>query len=333
MQWLLVNVQMKQLNHPYTQVVRVDSVQEAERRLLVIRPDVIIVSDQDAAAILNLVMAMGLKLRVAVVTEDDSAHNVRHWCGLGASFVCSSQWETELLSALGIEIGQEKAELAPPFLPRGSWYGEGPLIVAVAGAYAGAGTTHTALLLSKYLSRRYRNVAIWEANHRSCFEFMEYMHTGNRSIRQRVDIDGVTFFKATADIEWLENVASDFDAIVLDLGVLDGNQPWFFRAQVPILVGSASEWRQHELLAICHKFTVRQDRWRIALPLSTSAGLEDMQEMLTGRTVFAIPVHQDPFVSQADTDAALDEVLFPVDAAQPLSKWNRLTKHFKLRSN
>ncbi|PWW01202.1 hypothetical protein DFQ01_11092 [Paenibacillus cellulosilyticus] len=310
MKWMLVELNTNQLPPPNLTLIQVDNIHEAERSLLVLRPDVIVTHERAGNELLDIVMAMGIQSRVIIVSDQYNAHIVRSWSARGADMVWqSARWEQALL-----ETAMPHTEQVPDMLLTASEKynraATGPLIIAVAGAYPGAGVTHAAITIAKYLTRRYKKVALWEANHRPCFELIEYIRTGQRSHRHRFDLEGITYFKASADMEWLESVMDDFEAIVMDVGTLEGSQSsWFFRSQVPLLIGSASEWRQHELVQLCRRFTVRQDRWRIGLPLATEAGKDEIEDLLQGRSVHALPYHPDPFQSQSDTNQTIDEMI------------------------
>ncbi|WNS43869.1 hypothetical protein [Paenibacillus sp. MMS20-IR301] len=67
---------------------------------------------------------------------------------------------------------------------------------------------------------------------------------------------------------------------------------------------------QEKLLEAHHLVEVKPQQ--IALPLANEPNREMVAGCLSGRPVFAVPNHPDPFHSQANTDELLEGLLSPI---------------------
>ncbi|ASA20267.1 hypothetical protein [Paenibacillus donghaensis] len=190
------------------------------------------------------------------------------------------------------------------------------IVIAVGSVFEGAGSTHTALLIAHYLARYAKTkVAVWEGGSRPCFSFLEYIKEGNYSNHPRYDLGDIALYKAEVSEHWVGSLMNEYKYTVLDLGCLtSSNQAGLFvQASLPVLIGSGSEWRVKELISFCREYSrVPQDYWRIALPLANDQNQEMVAGCLSGRPVFAVPNHPDPFQLQTNTDELLEGLLSPI---------------------
>ncbi|GBG09339.1 hypothetical protein PAT3040_03983 [Paenibacillus agaridevorans] len=314
MRVLLYGLMQNELLIPHLECLTCEEWSAVEQALLVMRPQLLILHEDVATEALEWINVYNPDLPVAVVIRQESVRNQRYWTASGASWVWHERdWTEQLGQAFGAprESMQEAAEAMfslPPTSNRETIH------IAVAGVYSGVGCTHTALSLAYYLAKRER-VAIWEAGPSPCFDFLEYNLGGAMNRKPRFDIArNLTAFKASASLEWIDAVAGDFRYIIYDLGDMTeqprGLHPIFQSAHLPILVASASLWRQQELLQFCRRHhQVRQDRWRIAFPLASAAVVAEMGEALAGRPAFRMPSHPDLAKSSEENDRALADLL------------------------
>lgn len=309
---LLIGLEVQQLFLPEVRLYRYATLAEAESMMLLMKPELIIIDEQIAEKAITLLRAMDVQSPVAVVVEHHQAQTIRHWTAAGAKWVWSIEsWEKELQQ--NQSPADHPAGLSgevPPFTPFFERIEKETTIIAVAGAYSGAGATHQAMLIASYLSQQHRSVAIWEAGSNPCFDYLEYVRDGQISRKQRFKEEGITWIKATTPLEWLDPISSEYEFVILDLGELRTcqAQDWFFRADIPVLIASGSEWRSQELLKLCREYPQKQSRWRIVLPFVSDSVLSDLQDVLVGRAVYAMPAHADPFRTQEDTQQVLAQM-------------------------
>ncbi|GMK47514.1 hypothetical protein PghCCS26_46440 [Paenibacillus glycanilyticus] len=317
MQVVLIGLQLGELQHPGIDLLTIPTIEQAETALRLLRPDLIIIPEEHAFKLFELMDVLEMRLSIAVIAKEDSPNEIRRWTALGAQWVWErSTWERKLKE---LQQPQESIMAAPALSPdldqksSHSWQNSGPIIIAVASAFPGAGATHQALLLARYLAQSRLPVAIWEAGSRPCFDYLEYVQSGLISHKHRFEADGITFIKRTAELTYLDTVAEQYRYIILDLGDIQqlDVQPLFFRSHIPVLVGSGAEWRQRDLVQLCRSYPQQQAKWRIVLPHATLAMRKELAEVLLGRSVFAIPTVADALheALPEETRLALSEIL------------------------
>lgn len=304
---------------PSIELIHCESVEEVATNIQIYKPDLIAVSESAADQIINLVTKD--EFNITVVSENLTSTVIRGWIAKGAKDVISfSEWEqllTEEKSKKGDDSAADRGSEAVVIgynqeIPRSTF------VIGVGGISEGIGTTHTSILVANYLSRALKTqVAIWEAGSKPCFQFLDYSMNGEIGLtRPRFDMKNITLFKAGVPYHQMKAVASDFRFVVLDLGNINADKERaekFYHSDMPILVGSASEWRFRELIQFCQAQTrISQGHWRVALPLASVESTDDMIELLKGRPVFSIPLHTKPFESQEDTDECMQGILSPL---------------------
>ncbi|GGG06383.1 hypothetical protein GCM10010912_58740 [Paenibacillus albidus] len=288
--------------------------EEVKESSLILMPEYVLIHEDQARGILLLAEEIQVKFIVISQATSLSSTAVRSWTALGASDVWMNQnWQEKLLKDHNL-VEAMIQQIAIPDMEF-SRVGE-RVVIAVGSVFGGAGSTHTALLIAHYLSRYTKTkVALWEGGSRPCYSFLEYIKEGNFSNHPRYDLGDVSLYKAEVSEQWIRTLMNDYRYTVLDLGNLQSTKQadLFVQASLPVLVGSGSEWRINELISFCREHSrVPQEYWRIALPLANEQNREIVAGCLSGRPVFAVPNHPDPFGSQADTNELLEGLLFPV---------------------
>ncbi|RJX40950.1 hypothetical protein D3P09_02725 [Paenibacillus pinisoli] len=319
MRVVLYGLQLSAANHlqlPNMQCVAAEEWSAVQELLLVTTPSVLVVHEEVAREAIEWVATYESDLSVAVVARDGSAHNVRHWTAAGATWVWTlGFWLEQLSQAFAPARREGMQEAVEAFRgPLGS-EGDDAITIGVASVYSGAGSTHTALSIAHFLADNHERVALWEAGEKPCFDFLEYSIGGSMNRKPKFDLGRyLTVFKSSASLELVELVSNEYRYIIYDLGCMDNNprgiSPIFTQAQIPVLVGSGSLWRQQEILHFCRRHSnIRQDKWRIALPFMDPASAQDYADCLAGRFAVGIPGHNDPAVRPAEVDHALSDLL------------------------
>lgn len=186
----------------------------------------------------------------------------------------------------------------------------GTLVTAVLGTSPGVGTTHSSISIGHYLARKYNKVAVIEMGvDRSAFSRIQEIaeDTSVSSVR-KFTINGIDFWRQTARNDVISLLAGGYDAVVLDLGAYRDNERMeeFVRADVPIIVGSGAEWRQHDVLLISRMLSRHHQINRIyALPLASSQAVQQVRKVLGGGKVVALPLLTDPFSLPSSTEQAI----------------------------
>lgn len=335
---LTCGLEAQKLSLPNQLLHRCSSVEEVEKTLVILQPEYILVHEEKAPEIIELVSKkLQSNVSIIVVCLSDSPQIVRKWTSIGALMVWSLlNWEEQLKRIGSEDIIRDNKEVASESLglPHMDFSPNDvmTIVIAVGGVYEGAGSTHTALLIANYLMRYYKTrVALWEAGTKPCFDFLHYVVSGKEIRKQRFELGDLTFFNAEIPLNMVESAAAEYQFLVMDLGCLDHNenQKLFANARIPVLVGSGSEWRMRELIKYCgEQASKRQDRWRIVLPMASMEMRHEMGECLVGRPVFALPAHIDIKKAQETTDQVLEGILSPVLSNRPRKG---LAKLFKIK--
>lgn len=288
--------------------------EEVKESALILMPEYVLIHEDEARSLLPLAEEIPVKFVVISEASSLSSTAVRSWTALGASDVwLNGSWQEKLLEAHHL-IEAKPQQIALPEM-NFSRTGE-RIVIAVGSVYEGAGSTHTALLIAHYLARYAKTkVALWEGGNHPCFSFLEYIKEGDFSDHPRYELNNVALYKAEVSEYWIGSLMSDYRYTVLDLGSLQGRKQaeLFVQASVPVLVGSGSEWRVKELISFCREHSrVPQEYWRVALPLANEPNREMVAGCLSGRPVFSVPNHPDPFHPQANTDELMEGLLSPI---------------------
>lgn len=176
----------------------------------------------------------------------------------------------------------------------------GTLVAAVLGASSGVGTTHSCIAFGHFLASRYGKVAIVEMSAKStAFSRIQEIAEGGKlgSIR-KFEINGIHFWRQTARTEVISLLGGSYDAVVLDLGSYRDSERLeeFLRADLPIVIGSGAEWRQHDVVTLARMLSRHPQPGRIyALPLAGEETIQEMRKALGTSKVHALPLQSDPF--------------------------------------
>lgn len=283
----------------------------AQQALEVMQPALIVMHETHSPTPLEWLSIHLPELPVAIIARESGARAVRYWTAAGATYVWPEVGWADCLSFTFCEASAGLQDTTGALLRPAVIDERETVTIAVAGVYSGAGSTHTALSIAHYLARQGEKVALWEASLTPCFEFLEYNLGGAMNKRPKFELGPhLTAFKESANPEWVEAILGDYRYIVYDLGDMShhpkGMAPIFARADIPVLVASASLWRQQEIVQFCRKHAgSRQARWRIVFPLADQPVVEEMRAALAGRASFRLPRHSDPMRASEDMDEAL----------------------------
>ncbi|WP_054955848.1 serine/threonine protein kinase [Paenibacillus dakarensis] len=183
----------------------------------------------------------------------------------------------------------------------------GTLVTAVLGTSAGVGTTHCCISLGHFLARKYSRVAVVEmgTDPIAFTRIQEIAENSAPGSNHKCSINGIDFWRQTARGEVISLLTSGYDAVVLDLGAYRDTERMeeFFRADVPIIVGSAAEWRRQDVLTLARMVSHHDQPNRVyVLPLASEDGVRQLRKSLSSSKVAAFPCVHDPFSSTAETE-------------------------------
>lgn len=308
---MIYGLQVKDIPPPAYRLHVCNDQEELESMLLKMTVSLIVMPESLAQGMIERLSVFAPEIEIAVVVAEHKQESARRWTSQGISWVWpEANWERHL--KLTFETPVPEPALSAGELSPEPTYDQPTFLIAVAGAFDGAGSTHLSFAIANYLAKQGSGkVALWEAGRNPCFEFLAFNHTGVMNTKPRFEMDKVTCFKGTADMDWVESYAEQFRYLIVDLGNLNTSQHanHFFRAHIPVLVGSGSSWRQQELAQLCRKHIHKpQEKWRIVLPMASEDAREEMAEALAGRQVMALPVC-DPHRLSEDAEQVMDRIL------------------------
>lgn len=186
------------------------------------------------------------------------------------------------------------------------------VVIAMAGASSGVGTTHTAITLANAMFRNGSRVAIAELEPKSAsFQRISTMINSRdkdlSTIRQ-FRFAGVQYVRAPARTELISLLAGNYDYVICDLGSSRKKEliEEFIRADLAVVVGSGAEWRQDDLVQFMDISSEMPGRNLVCcIPLATSSIIRRLKRKLGIQRVYAIPLEPDPFEPGEETVKAL----------------------------
>ncbi|MGF7047505.1 serine/threonine-protein kinase [Paenibacillus sp. DS2015] len=179
----------------------------------------------------------------------------------------------------------------------------GTCVIAVMGATGGVGTTHTAIAMAHYLARSSEKVALVEMDIKAnAFSRIQQIvvgdHTTGRHTHRSFSVEGVDYWVQTARANIIGLLGGSYRYVIMDLGSYEDNDRLeeFLRADVPILVGSGSEWRQQDVTEAVSRLAVYpQTKWTYCLALAAREAVQRLRKQLNTTKVYSLPLHMDPF--------------------------------------
>jgi len=184
----------------------------------------------------------------------------------------------------------------------------GTLVAAILGASPGVGTTHTCIALGHFLAARYGKVAVVEMSAKAnAFSRIQEIAEGRGGGAGRAfELNGIDFWRQTSRGEVIRVLGGSYEAVVLDLGAYRDSERLeeFLRADLPIVIGSGAEWRQHDVVTIARMLSRHPQPHRIyALPLAGADAVQRMKRALGTERVVALPLQLDPFEMMEDSES------------------------------
>ncbi|KOP68785.1 serine/threonine protein kinase [Bacillus sp. FJAT-18019] len=189
----------------------------------------------------------------------------------------------------------------------------GTLVAAVLGASSGVGTTHSCIAFGHFLAANYGRVAVVEMSAKAtAFTRIQEIAEGGRlgSIR-KFEINGIHFWRQIARTEVISLLGGSYDAVVLDLGAYRDSDriEEFLRADLPIVIGSGAEWRQHDVVTLARMLSRHPQPGRIyAMPLAGEETIQEMKKLLGTNNVHSLPLQLDPFEVQDSSKEAFSRL-------------------------
>ncbi|MDO3412841.1 serine/threonine-protein kinase [Saccharibacillus sp. CPCC 101409] len=170
----------------------------------------------------------------------------------------------------------------------------GTSTVAVMGTFRGCGTTHTAIAAAHTLAREGGRTAVVELDRSAgAFEAIALEWEGEPLRGRRTfEIRGVDYWPGAGWEELAGIFGRGYRYVVLDLGLCGDARGFeeFIRADVPVVVGSGSEWRSAALVTFGGRERLRiRPHWSYCLPLAAEETVKELRGKLDHKRVFALP--------------------------------------------
>lgn len=259
---------------------------------------------------------------VIIVAAKVKIATTRDWTSRGAADVWDlNHWEDKLNQFVSAIEASNVLPMNPMI------HSDETKVIAVASAYSGAGATFTSLLIATYLKKHHKaRVAIWEAvpSGKERYRKLHYlMGMAYKNVSDvRFEMNGISFFESGVDDQMIEQLQAKYDYIIYDMGQLTDskNDHLFFRAHVPILVGSGSLLRMDTLVETLKAYSHRQShRLQILLTSCDHKTMKLAREVMPGRMVLSMPTHEKGLFELQDSSNEVIEGLLST-LIQPKAK-------------
>ncbi|PQP80363.1 hypothetical protein C0Q44_28545 [Paenibacillus sp. PCH8] len=191
----------------------------------------------------------------------------------------------------------------------------GTAVIAVTGVEKGVGCTHTALMIANYLAKQKFSVALVEANESNEYKEIEAAYEGvDADLLNTVSffINGVHYYKNESCIDMISLLSGNYSYIILDLGCYDTTSSFneFLRANLQIVVGGSSEWKQNKIYTFFQsQIHLDQSKWRLCLPLAEKDSIKDISKKMDRRKIYRIPYFPDAFDLTSEIDGVMENIL------------------------
>ncbi|MDO7904926.1 serine/threonine-protein kinase [Paenibacillus sp. JX-17] len=214
-----------------------------------------------------------------------------------------------------------KRGAATPKPHRQQWNEEllsGTKVVAVLGVSTGVGATHTTISIGHHLDRHYGKAAIIEMISGSkSFARIQQLKGSAASVKdhhfsRQFEIEGVHYWRQTGRADVLSLLGGSYPFIVLDLGSGRDAEKLeeLLRADIALIVGSGSLWRQQDILEFVQLAgRYPQHKWHFCLPLASDRTVQSVKNNLGHNRVFSLPLQSDPFESDERMEVVWEEIL------------------------
>ncbi|MFD1130685.1 hypothetical protein [Paenibacillus sp. PDC88] len=192
----------------------------------------------------------------------------------------------------------------------------GTAVIAVTGVKSGVGCTHTAIMLANYLASENYPVLLIEANDSNDFVEIEAAYEGidNPTILKNptFTIDGVRYAKSVKDLKLYHYHSGNYAFIIIDMGAYQESYCYeeFLRANISIVVGSGSEWKQKDIMNFFEEqIDLDQSRWKLCVPMASKQTVDDIRKKLPKRKIHSLPFQTDPYQKDKVVNSTLEEIL------------------------
>ena len=190
-------------------------------------------------------------------------------------------------------------------------------VIAVVGASAGVGVTHTVICISHHLCRNKQKVACIEmSTDVNSFTHIQKSIEGNHFVCNdsniRFEIDGVHYWRQRVKEDVIGLLGSGYDYLVIDLGneFDEASVEEFLRADLSIVVGSGAEWRHLDMIHFFSTYAhYKNKNWVCCLPLAPIHSVKNLRKKLNHSNIYALPIQKDPFYGDECMDRTLEEIL------------------------
>lgn len=233
-------------------------------------------------------------------------------------------------------VAEVKRLISPPAEPEAGGNAPGggsggTSTVAVLGLFRGCGATHLAIAAAHALVREGggRTAVVELERTAGAFERVALEWEGEPLRGRRTfAVRGVDYWPAANRETLAEVFGRGYRHVVLDLGVCAEarNFEELLRADIPLIVGSASEWRSGELIDFARREQERlRPKWTYVLPFAAEESVREMRRRLGHKRVFGLPALSDPYSGEAREE--LEPILGALYVRRgPRTLWRRWSR-------
>jgi|GEM_PF-468923 hypothetical protein len=217
----------------------------------------------------------------------------------------------------------------------------GLVTIAVTGAFTGAGCTHVALAVSSFIAQTGHKVILAGrpgVESLECNSIIHVLDGREGDIEGCATVRGIDIF---FDVGKLVDISDIFTRIqglgyqylVLDMGCLDtGSRYEMNRADLPVLVASASYWRLHHLASLVQYNNAGVQNWTVIANAPSKANFDYFRKMFGEHMprLEALPFFPDPFNLEEHISADLSRLLavvLPGPSRQRKKSWLPWKQH------
>lgn len=185
-------------------------------------------------------------------------------------------------------------------------------VIGLIGTHAGAGVTHTGLMLAFYLGEELgRKTAFLECNNHRDMSLIQKAYEWSNEEETSFCFRNITCFKNVLPDRVVDILGEDYEYVIIDFGTdLKGNRDEFLRCSMKAVVGGHSEWDVQKLLWFIKSYEILRggEDWIYLIPQAGERLINRLKKETRCR-ICAIPYADDPTRPNRSTRQLFKEML------------------------
>ena len=183
--------------------------------------------------------------------------------------------------------------------------------IALLGTKSGVGVTHTAIMLSHFLSKN-KKVALLELNSNNSFKELEQIINGKNSVDDFFTYNKVDYYGSVNFTEFNKYHRDRYCYIIIDFGCYENlyDIDEYIRADNKLVIAHGIDWKIGETIRFYNN-TRKYDpncKWNYLIPFLLKKDIKDISNEINNK-IYTIPFNKNPFVINYEVKKVFGELV------------------------